>query len=243
MQPPDDLFTNRRLVATYDLFEGERPDLDHYASIVDELGAVSVLDIGCGTGEFACSLARRGLAVIGVDPADASIEIARSKPGADLVTWIVGDASAVPNDGIDLAVMTGNVAQVFVTDDDWHSTLTAAAAVIRPGGHLVFETRRPEARAWEGWVPEHTRQSATAADGETIETWCELLDVTDDLVTFRWTNVFGSDGLTLTSDSTLRFRSQAEIESSLAAAGFDVVEVREAPDRPGKEMVFIAVRT
>jgi hypothetical protein len=46
----------------------------------------------------------------------------------------------------------------------------------------------------------------------------------------------------LTSDSTLRFRSRVEVEDSLAAAGFVTVEVRDAPDRPGRELVFIAQR-
>ena len=48
------------------------------------------------------------------------------------------------------------------------------------------------------------------------------------------------DGAVLTSDSTLRFRTRAELADSLAAAGFAVDEVRDAPDRPGREFVFIA---
>jgi hypothetical protein len=35
MRPPDELFADRRLAAIYDLFEGERPDLDLYEAIVD----------------------------------------------------------------------------------------------------------------------------------------------------------------------------------------------------------------
>lgn len=62
------------------------------------------------------------------------------------------------------------------------------------------------------------------------------------LVTFRWTYVFASDGRTLTSDSTLRFRERAEIEAELGARGFVVEDVRDAPDRPGKELVFVARR-
>jgi 2-polyprenyl-3-methyl-5-hydroxy-6-metoxy-1,4-benzoquinol methylase len=34
-------------------------------------GARSVLDVGCGTGSFACMLAQRGIEVVGVDPAAA----------------------------------------------------------------------------------------------------------------------------------------------------------------------------
>jgi hypothetical protein len=52
----------------------------------------------------------------------------------------------------------------------------------------------------------------------------------------------GRSGASLTSDSTLRFRSRDELASSLAAVGLTVGEVRDAPDRPGREFVFIAQR-
>ena len=48
------------------------------------------------------------------------------------------------------------------------------------------------------------------------------------------------DGAVLTSDSTLRFRSRGELADSLAEAGLAVDEVRDAPDRPGLELVLIA---
>jgi hypothetical protein len=54
--------------------------------------------------------------------------------------------------------------------------------------------------------------------------------------------VFEADGSVETSDSTLRFRSPPEIASSLGEAGFAVEDVRDAPDRPGRELVFIARR-
>ncbi|WP_327436807.1 hypothetical protein [Amycolatopsis alkalitolerans] len=62
------------------------------------------------------------------------------------------------------------------------------------------------------------------------------------LVTFRWTYRFASDGQVLTSDSTLRFRDRDEVEETLEAQGFRIDEIREAPDRPGREFVFIASR-
>jgi len=46
----------------------------------------------------------------------------------------------------------------------------------------------------------------------------------------------------VTSDSTLRFRSHDELTHSLVAVGLVVDEVRGAPDRPGREFVFIASR-
>jgi hypothetical protein len=46
----------------------------------------------------------------------------------------------------------------------------------------------------------------------------------------------------LTSDPTLRFRTRKAVERSLSTSGFVVDEVRDAPDRPGRELVFIASR-
>lgn len=62
------------------------------------------------------------------------------------------------------------------------------------------------------------------------------------MVSFRSTVVFASDGAVLTSDSTLRFRKRAEVETALVANGYAVQEVRGAPDRPDRDFVFFARR-
>ncbi|MBO0832105.1 MAG: class I SAM-dependent methyltransferase, partial [Actinobacteria bacterium] len=111
---PDAIFDDPRLARIYDPLDPDRSDLDVYAAIAAEFGARSVLDVGCGTGTFACLLAARGLEVTGVDPAGASLDVARAKPGAGAVRWLHGDATTLPLMQADLATMTGNVAQVFV---------------------------------------------------------------------------------------------------------------------------------
>jgi SAM-dependent methyltransferase len=238
----DALFAERRLAEVYDPLDPDRSDLDAYAAMADEFGARSVLDIGCGTGTFACLLAGRGLTVTALDPAEASLEVAKTKPGADRVRWLRGYATDLPPLQADLVTMTGNVAQVFLTDAAWAATLRAAHAALRPGGRLVFETRDPAARAWLEWNRERSYQRTVVPGVGAVQAWHELLDVRGDLVSFRSTVAFDSDGAVLTSDSTLRFRHRDEVTASLAAAGYVVDELRQAPDRPGRELVFIARR-
>jgi len=137
--------------------------------------------------------------------------------------------------------MTANVAQVFVTDEAWAATLAGIHAALRPGGSLVFESRVPARRAWESWVREHTADERDVPGVGRVRTWCDLVEVAEPLVTFRWTNVM-PDGTTIESDSTLRFRTEAETRTDLTAAGFVVDEVRDAPDRPGAEHVYVTHR-
>lgn len=154
---PDAIFAHPRLAPLYDAFDGPRDDLPPYVAIADDLGAHRVLDAGCGTGSLAILLAGTGRAVVGADPAAASLDVAKAKDTNAAVTWV-------------------------------HAA------------NLPF-------------------------------------------VSFRYTYTFLADGTVITSDSTVRFRSREELESSLAAEGYHVLEVREAPDRPGHEFVFITQRT
>lgn len=238
---PDALFDDPRLAALYDPLDPDRSDLDAYVAIVDELGARRVLDVGCGTGTFACLLAQRGVEVVGLDPAGASLDVARTKPGAERVRWLHGDATTLPPLQVDLATMTANVAQVFLTDDAWTATLRGVHDALVPGGWLVLETRVPARRAWEGWVREATTTRVDVPDVGPVESWTDLTDVSLPFVSFHDTTVL-PDGTTLHSDSTLRFRERGEVETSLVACGFEVVDVRDAPDRPGREWVFVARR-
>lgn len=238
----DEGFTHPRLAAIYDPLDPDRSDLDLYLALAERFGARRVLDIGCGTGVFALLLADRGIEVVGVDPARASVDVARAKPGAERVRWICGDATTLPPLRADLATMTANAAQQIVDGDAWRGTLKGAYEALRPGGHLVFETRDPSRRAWEAWNRDATYRVTEIPGVGAVEYWVELLDVAGPLVTFRSHYVFAADGRALTSESTLRFRERKEIEADLITQGYILHEVLDAPDRPGKEFVFVARR-
>ena len=236
----DAIFEHHRLASIYDAIDPDRNDLDVYVAIASELGARRVLDVGCGTGTFALMLADRSLEVIGVDPAGASLTVARGKPGAERVRWIQGDATTLPSLAVDLTTMTGNVAQAIVEEPDWEGALRGIYAALRPDGHFVFETRDPAFQGWREWHDTSHTITEIAGVGA-VEHWGELTDVSLPLVTFSWTFVF-PDGEVVTSHSTLRFRSRDEVQAALAANGYVVDDVRDAPDRPGRELVFFARR-
>lgn len=237
---PDPVFANRRLAEVYDPLDADRSDLDAYAAMVDEFDARSVLDVGCGTGTFACMLAGRGIEVVGVDPAAASLHVAREKRAAGRVHWILGDATTLPNFQVDIAFMTGNVAQVFLTDEEWLATLAGVRAALHPHGRIVFETRDPAGAAWREWTREKLFKRVDIPGVGFVETWSEVTEVALPFVTFRSETTFAADGEVIPSQSTLRFRNRREIVESLEASGYRVDEVRDAPDRPGREFVFIA---
>ena len=237
---PDAIFADPRLAEVYDSLEGEREDLGHYLAIAAEFGARSVLDVGCGTGTFACLLAGRGLEVVAVDPAAASLDVARRKPGAERVRWLHGDATSLPELQVDLATMTANVGQLFLTDEAWMGTLRGIRTALRAGGHLVFEIRDPAREVWRDWNRETTYVRLDVPGAGEVETWLDLTHADGGLVSYRRTYVFAADGARLTSDSSRRFWPRAVIEGFLHAAGYAPAEVRDAPDRPGRELVFVA---
>ncbi len=220
----DQHYVDPRLVALYDSENASRHDTDFYVGLAAELNAQRILDLGCGTGLLALELAVPGRQVIGVDPAPAMLAFARSQPGAERVQWIEGDASALGTPQADLLVMTGNVAQVFLDDAEWLTTLAAIHAALRPGGYLAFESRNPQDRAWERWNRAATYEQFDSPNGP-MESWLDVISVGDGRVRMEGQNVFLSTGEVLVVDSELRFRSFDELTSSLSASGFTVDQV------------------
>ncbi|MEV0726695.1 class I SAM-dependent methyltransferase [Micromonospora purpureochromogenes] len=238
-------FTDPRLVAVYDVECPWGPDDDFFLTEVGVEPAVRVLDFGCGTGRLALALAAAGHTVTGVDPARASLDAARAKPGADRITWIEGGAEVLPGTAYDVAVMTSHVAQFVVDDDEWRRVLAALRRALRTGGRLLFDSRDPADRRWERWNPVDSRRSVHLPDGSVVVTWTEVTDARDGVV--RFTRHFGFVDGELRGDAVLRFRTEGELRDSLAQAGFRVQQIHGGwqgePVGAGDDGEFVVVAT
>ncbi len=59
--------------------KGTAQEIDHLVDVLELVPGARVLDVGCGTGRHAHELARRGVAVHGVDISARFVEIAQAR--------------------------------------------------------------------------------------------------------------------------------------------------------------------
>lgn len=209
-----------RLIALYDADNPDGPDHDHARALADELGARTIVDLGCGTGQLAVTLARPGRTVIGVDPDFTAMEYARRRAGGEGVIWTDGDSTVMGDLAADLILLTGNSVQ-HIGAADWPRTLRDIARSLRAGGVLLFDSRNPVDRAWDRWTstPQATRATAI---GELTE-WIELdHEDPDGTMHLDFHTVFTDTGEHLTVRQPLVFRDVDRLVRDLADAGLTV---------------------
>ena len=217
----DRLFAESALAELYDAFCAGRRDFDFYLPLV--MSASCVLDVGCGTGELLRLARRSGHAgrLYGLDPAAAMLDQARRQED---VEWVLGDLSSIDwRREFDLIVMTGHAFQALVDNDEIRDALFAIRSALTESGRFVFETRNPQVREWENWVPENAVTVEHSGSAVTMAHQVETL-VTGDVVSFTATFSSPSWDRPQVSRSTLRFLSKDKLGNFLDGAGLVIEE-------------------
>ena len=190
-----------------------------YDRLVMDAGAV--LDVGCGTGSMLSQARSRGHRghLVGLDPDPAALRRARRRTD---VEWLLGTAAQARWRRVfDLATMTSHAFQCLVDDEDLGASLAAIGAALRDGRRFAFETRHPQARAWEQWTPEHARD-VVGAGGQALRVWHDVESVDGDVVTFT-EHVAEPGGTVLRAHrARLRFLDVPALAAHLTAAGFEI---------------------
>lgn len=102
--------------------------------LLDPKAGEGILDLGCGTGDVAASIAARGAQVVGVDASAAMIDSARTRfPALD---FRIADAAALPFETEFDAVYSHAVLHWVPRADE---AARGIARALKPGGRLVTE--------------------------------------------------------------------------------------------------------
>lgn len=111
-----------------------------WGSVVANLAGVEpnqcVLDVACGTGVLACAAADRaglGGAVVGLDPNEEMLAVARRKNAA--IEWRLGRAESIPFSSESFDAVVSQFGFMFF--EDWRAALREMMRVLRPGGRLA----------------------------------------------------------------------------------------------------------
>ena len=122
------------------------PDLPTEAELrlCGDLSGRRVLDIGCGSGENAVTMASQGAHVIAIDVSRAQIALGKrlAETAEIRVEWHESDAADLAflrADSIDLALSTGVVDEI----EDFDRLLRQVHRVLRPGSAFVFSHEHP----------------------------------------------------------------------------------------------------
>ena len=215
-----------RLAGLYDEIVID-PCHDRWASFLHELwsadpeGVRSVLDLCCGTGLLAGELIARGYRVVGVDASDAMLALARKRLGPevalsrttlpDLTVEGVFDAAVCTFDGLN-----------YLTPDELRLTIAAVAHEVRPGGWLVFDLHTDGMMNFTIANPMVAGQSAgnDFVISSVVDPGARTCDTRIELTRTR-------DGDPFCEQHQQYFHADAEVRTSLQAAGFVVTALEE----------------
>ncbi|HEU0241934.1 MAG TPA: methyltransferase domain-containing protein [Micromonosporaceae bacterium] len=215
-----DDYTDPRLAIFYDQLNDWGPSDEFYLGRM--MSASAVLDVGCGTGRLLHHAREAGHTgrLVGLDPASAMLDQAKVRTDVD---WILGDLGTVALDHeFDLVIMTGHVFQVFLSDEDIATALTAVRSALATGGTFAFETLNPLRRPWERWTG---GADVIAADGAIVtaeNTNPHLVEPQIVEVTGRFSSP--SWERDVLCPSKFRFIDVETLDAHLRDAGFVVVE-------------------
>ena len=200
-------------VGTYEL---AAKTLEPLATIAVDAAAVVAgevaLDLGCGTGNAALEMAKRGAHVTAVDPADRLLEVARSRAKLNklAVKTVNGTAEKIPARDATFDVAVSVFAMIFSPDSE--KAARELVRVVRPGGRFVITSWIATGVIFEiGAILWQGASEVTGGGGQRPSgPWSSADSITD---------LFARNGasVTITTDSIT-------FEATSAAAWFDEQE-------------------
>jgi len=122
-------------------------------SLLPELGGLSILDLGCGFGDFARYARQHGAAsVLGVDVSQKMLAHARASTNDENIIYqqLAIEQFQAQEQRFDLAI--SSLALHYI--EDFSALCGKVFASLKPGGQFIFSVEHPMCTAFQvGWVP------------------------------------------------------------------------------------------
>jgi SAM-dependent methyltransferase len=139
----------------------------------NELPALPVgnaLELGCGTGDTAIYLAKRGWRVTAVDFVPTALEKARAKPGAENVNFVQADVRQLRQAGFGgpFQLIVDNGCLHNMNDDDRDAYVREVGAVAAPDARLLIVAFVPGGRFGVRGI-DHAEMERRFASGWTLQ--------------------------------------------------------------------------
>ncbi|MDP9190834.1 MAG: class I SAM-dependent methyltransferase [Acidobacteriota bacterium] len=206
----------------------------------------SLLDLGCGTGGHARLLASRGYRITAVDQSREMLEIARAKSASKAassqgsVQWICADISAMGlGETFDAALLMFAVIGYFTTDEDVIRAFANIRRHLREGGLLCFDFWYGPAVLAIG--PSDRTATLSTPQGPLTRRSTSTLFPAQQTCHVRY-EMEGPTQSSISEVHAVRYFSASDIQSSLQAAGFELLSLTAFPslDQPLDESAWSA---
>jgi SAM-dependent methyltransferase len=135
-----------RIADAYDELPTHPQDADAAVTCLAELcRGGEALELGIGTGRLALPLARRGVAVSGIDASEAMVAKLRAKPGGGNIPVVIGDFADVDVDGrFGLIFVAYSTFFALPDGDAQRRCLEGVVQHLAPEGRFVIEAFVPD---------------------------------------------------------------------------------------------------
>jgi 2-polyprenyl-6-hydroxyphenyl methylase / 3-demethylubiquinone-9 3-methyltransferase len=181
-----------------------------YVDRIAGLHGKTVLDVGCGGGILAESMAARGAQVTGIDLAEKPLKVAQLhllETGRQVDYRLISAEALAQDQAHAFDIVTCMELLEHVPDPP--STVRACAALAKPGGHVFFSTlnRNPKSYLFAvigaeyvlGLLPKGTHEYEKFIKPSELSDWCRAAGLTPEAITgmsyhpLRKTYSLGSD--------------------------------------------------
>ncbi|MCK4959457.1 MAG: class I SAM-dependent methyltransferase [Planctomycetes bacterium] len=225
----------------YDLLYRDKDyqaEADYVVSLLNEFAgpAKSVLELGCGTGKHAISLAKRGLEITGVDLSSEMVSQAKQRaeqsgqPVASQLDFSVADIRNLSlGKKVDAVISLFHVLSYQTANDDITAVFSVAREHLNPDGVFIFDfwygpavlTERPEIRTKK--LADETIEAERIARPEMFPNE-NCVEVNYDL-TIR--NKVSGEIETFQECHRMRYLFLPEVRQFLLAVGMEMVFARQ----------------